>query len=109
MNARHAWAAVLIGTSVGLAVGIVLVGAGASQCQTFTNLQGSEQVECSRTGDALLATGSIMSGLSIIGMITTGAMLGVAKRNRRELEREVRRSYYGRRLQWDIPKSAWVF
>lgn len=99
----------LIGTSVGFAVGIVLAGAAASQCESFTNIQGNEDIRCNSAGEALIATGATISGLSIIGMITSGAMLGVAKRNKRELEREIRRGYYGGRLQWDAAKGALTF
>jgi hypothetical protein len=35
----------LIGTSVGLAVGIILAAAAASQCEVFTNVQGVEDVQ----------------------------------------------------------------
>ena len=52
--------------------------------------------------------GFTIVGLGIVGMLTTGIMLGVAKKRRREIERDYRRSVYGRRLQWD-PSGALRF
>lgn len=99
----------LIGTSVGLAVGIILAGAAVSQCESVPDLQGNDEYRCNNAGDALLTTGGTIAGLSIIGMITSGAMLGVAKRNKRQLQRDLRRGYYGGRLRWDVPKGALLF
>lgn len=99
----------LIGTSVGLAVGLILAGAALSQCESVPNFDGTDEYRCNDAGNALFATGGTIAGLSIIGMITSGAMLGVANRNKRQLQRDLRRGYYGRRLRWDVPKGALVF
>jgi hypothetical protein len=42
-------------------------------------------------------------------MITSGIILGVANKRKRETQRDIRRGYYGRRLQWDVPSGALVF
>lgn len=65
------------------------------------------------TDEALLACGGVlMSGVSIgfsgaVGMIVTGALLGVRKRNLRELKQ----AHYGRprRAHWDLARSLVVF
>jgi hypothetical protein len=92
----------LIGTSVGFAVGAVIAGIGVSQCQTI-NVPGQDydDVLCNRAGNVMVPLGGTIVALGAIGMLTTGIMLGVAKKRRREIERDFRRSAYGRRLRWD--------
>lgn len=99
----------LIGTSAGFAVGVILAGIGASQCQWIDRV-GDENDEwlCNNTGDVLVPLGGSIAGLSAIGMLTSGIMLGVANKRRRQIEQDIRRSY-GRRLRWDIPTSRLVF
>jgi hypothetical protein len=36
-------------------------------------------------------------------------MFGKANRHKREIERDIRRSQHGRRLQWDAPSGGLVF
>lgn len=91
----------LIWTSVVTGVGIILAGVGASQCQYFDNTFQNDQILCNTAGNVLLPLGGTMLGLGAIGMITSGIMLGVAKKRRRDIERDYRRSSYGRRLEWD--------
>ncbi len=97
----------LIGTSAAFAVGAILLGAGASQCETKpTN---TNEWTCNTAGNVLVGIGGTITGLSFVGMLTSGIMLGVANKRKREAERELRRSYYSKRLRWDIPSSRFVF
>ena len=92
----------LIGTSVGFAVGAVIAGVGVSQCQTIAVPgQDYDDILCNTAGNVMVPLGGTMAALGAIGMLTTGIMLGVAKKRRRDIERDFRRSAYGRRLQWD--------
>ena len=97
----------LIGTSAAFAVGAVLVGAGASQCQT--DPLNTNEWTCNTAGNVLVGIGGTITGLSFVGMLTSGIMLGVANKRKREAERELRRSYYSKRLRWDIPSGRFVF
>lgn len=99
----------LIGTSAAFAFGAVLMGIGASQCEWVPRFNQPEELVCNNTGDVLLPLGGTFVGLGAIGMITSGIILGVANKRKREIQRDMRRSHYGRRLQWDIPKGALVF
>jgi hypothetical protein len=99
----------LIGTSAAFALGAILGGVGASQCTYFTNLNGSQDVDCNKAGDVLLPLGGTIAGLSAIGMITTGVMLGVRNKHKRDIEREIRRRYSERRLHFDDESGSLVF
>ena len=90
----------LFGTTGGFVAGLALGIAGASQCQIINTPQ-NDQLLCNQAGDILLPTGFTILSLSTIGMITSGIMLGVAKKRQREAEREYRNAVYGRRLEWD--------
>ena len=98
----------LIWTSVTTGVGIILAGIGASQCQYVERVVQNDELLCNTAGNVLLPLGGTMLGLGAIGMITSGIMLGVAKKRRRDIERDYRRSVYGRRLQLD-PSGALRF
>lgn len=101
----------LIATSASFAVGAILAGIGASQCQQITSssVQSYEDLACNRAGEVLLPLGGTIAGLSFVGMLTSGIMLGVANKRKRDIQRDIRRSQFGRRLQWDIPSGALVF
>ena len=101
----------LIATSAAFGVGAVIAGIGASQCQTVPSSTGSNQDEllCNSAGNVMLPLGGTIAGLSFIGMLTSGIMLGVANKRKREIQRDIRRSQYGRRLRWDIPSGGLVF
>jgi len=101
----------LIATSATFALGAILAGIGASQCEQITSssVQNYNDLACNRAGDVLLPLGGTMAGLSFVGMLTSGIMLGVANKRRREIKRDIRRVQYGRRLQWDIPSGGLVF
>jgi hypothetical protein len=90
----------LIGTSAAFAAGVVIGGIGASQCQVIERPGEDDDILCNTAGNVMLPMGATIAGLSAIGMITTGIMLGVAKKRRRDIERDFRRSF-GRRLEWD--------
>jgi hypothetical protein len=53
--------------------------------------------------------GATLLSLGAIGMITSGIMLGVKKGKRRRMQRDMRRSAYGARLQWDVDSGQLVF
>ena len=91
----------LIGTSVGFAVGLVVAGIGVSQCQIIERPAQDDEILCNTAGNVMVPLGGTIAALGAIGMLTTGIMLGVAKKRRRDIERDFRRSAYGRRLQWD--------
>ncbi len=101
----------LIATSATFAVGAILAGIGASQCEQITSssVQNYNDLSCNTAGDVLLPLGGTIAGLSFVGMLTSGIMLGVSNKRKREIQREIRRGQYGRRLQWDIPSGALVF
>jgi len=101
----------LIATSASFALGAILAGVGASQCEQITSssTQNYNDLMCNNAGNVLLPLGGTIAGLSAIGMLTSGIMLGVSTKRKREIQRDIRRSQYGRRLQWDIPKGALVF
>ena len=101
----------LIATSASFALGAILAGIGASQCQQIgsSSVQSYSDLLCNNAGDVLLPLGGTIAGLSAIGMLTSGIMLGVSNKRKRDIQRDIRRSQYGRRLQWDIPKGALVF
>ena len=101
----------LIATSASFALGAILAGVGASQCQQIysSSTQNYNDLLCNNAGNVLLPLGGTIAGLSAIGMLTSGIMLGVSNKRKRGIQRDIRRSQYGRRLQWDIPKGALVF
>jgi len=99
----------LIGTSVAFGVGAILAGIGASQCQTISTVNNYDDLLCNNAGDVLLPLGGTIAGLAAVGMITSGIILGVANKRKREIQRDMRRSQYGRRLHWDIPSGGLVF
>jgi hypothetical protein len=101
----------LIATSATFAVGAILTGIGASQCEQITSssVQNYNDLSCNTAGDVLLPLGGTIAGLSFVGMLTSGIMLGVSNKRKREIQRDIRRGQYGRRLQWDIPSGALVF
>ena len=98
----------LIGTSVAFGVGAILMGIGASQCDNFTRFDGRNDWICNNAGDVLVPLGGTFMGLGAIGMITTGIMLGVRNKQKREIERD-RRRRYGTRFRWDEKSGRFVF
>jgi hypothetical protein len=68
-----------------------------------------DELLCNNAGNVMLPLGGTIAGLSFVGMLTSGIMLGVANKRKREIQRDIRRSQYGRRLQWDVPSGALVF
>jgi hypothetical protein len=101
----------LIGTSASFAVGAILAGVGLSQCQEVPKEQANtyDTLLCNNAGKVMLPLGGTITGLSFVGMLTSGIMLGVSNKRKREIQRDIRRGRYGRRLQWDIPSGALVF
>ena len=100
----------LIGTSVAFGVGAIIAGIGASQCQVLSSPNQYDELLCNNAGNVMLPLGGTIAGLSFVGMLTSGIMLGVANKRKRDIQRDIRRGYYGeRRLQWDVRSSAVVF
>jgi len=99
----------LIGTSAAFALGAILGGIGASQCTSFTRPDGTEDLDCNNAGNVLVPLGGTIAGLSAIGVLTTGIMLGVRNKHKRDIEREIRRRYTSRRLHFDEKSGGLVF
>ena len=98
----------LIATSAVFGVGAIIAGIGASQCEWITQ-PGNDEYRCNNAGDVMVPLGGTLAGLAAIGMITSGAMLGVRNRAKREIERDMRRRYYGTRFHWDIDSGRFIF
>ena len=99
----------LIGTSVTFGVGVIIAGIGGSQCQEIRTGSQYGDLLCNTAGNVMLPLGITMATLGGIGMLTSGIMLGKSNQRKRQIERELRRLQYGRRLQWDISSGALVF
>jgi hypothetical protein len=101
----------LISTSAGFALGAILTGVGFSQCTRVqpTIATNYNELACNTAGDVLLPLGGTLTFLGFVGVLTSGIMFGKANRKKREIERDIRRSQYGRRLQWDAPSGGLVF
>jgi hypothetical protein len=99
----------LIGTSAGFAVGAIIAGIGASQCTSFTRPNGTNDIDCNNAGDVLVPLGGVILGLNAVGMLTTGIMLGVRNKHKRDIERDIRRRYHARRLHFDEKSGGLVF
>jgi len=105
MELRVRRAKIGLGISGGLGVlGLALVG-GWVACSNRKPAGAGEffPSEC----DPLLFAGFSMTLIGPVGMITSGAILGVRKRKLRELQQ----AHYGRprRVQWDLAQSRLVF
>jgi hypothetical protein len=100
----------LISTSAVFAAGIILTGVGASQCtRVAIYTPNDEELVCNNAGNVLLPLGGTLIFFGFVGVLTSGIMFGKANRRKREIERDIRRSQYGRRLQWDAPSGGLVF
>lgn len=100
----------LISTSAAFAVGAILTGVGFSQCtRVQTSIPYSDELVCNTAGDVLLPLGGTFAFLGFVGVLTSGIMFGKANQRKREIERDIRRSQYGRRLQWDTQSGGLVF
>ena len=99
----------LISTSAAFGVGLILAGVGASQCQVIERPDQTEEWLCNNAGDVLVPLGGSLLAAGAIGMITSGIMLGVRNKQKRDMERDMRRHYYGSRFHWDIPSGRFVF
>jgi len=97
----------LIGTSAGFAVGVILAGIGASQCTNVPRFDGRDDWICNNAGDVLVPLGGTFAGLGAIGMITTGIMLGVRNKQKREIQRDMRR--HRSRFRWDERSGQFIF
>ena len=99
----------LIGTSAAFGVGLILASVGWSQCEVIQRFNRSDELLCNRAGDVLVPLGGTFLAFGAIGMITTGIMLGVRNKQKRDIEREMRRHYYGTRFHWDTNSGRFVF
>jgi hypothetical protein len=98
----------LIGTSAVFGVGVILGSAGWSQCELI-RINQSDELFCNRAGDVLVPLGGTFLAFGAIGMITTGIMLGVRNKQKRDIERQMRRHYYGTRFHWDVDSGRFMF
>ena len=94
----------LIASASMFGFGWIFLGASIPHCRPGTN----EPLDCSGTGYALFVVGLTFSGFGAIGMITSGILLGVRKRNERLLQRSIRRRNEAR-FRWDPQSGAFVF
>jgi hypothetical protein len=99
----------LIGTSAVFGVGLILGSVGWSQCEVIQRFNRSDELLCNRAGDVLVPLGGTFLAFGAIGMITTGIMLGVRNKQKRDIERQMRRHYYGTRFHWDPEAGRFVF
>jgi len=99
----------LIATSAVFGVGVILGAAGWSQCEVIQRFNQSDDLFCNRAGDVLVPLGGTFLAFGAIGMITTGIMLGVRNKQKRDIERDMRRRYYGTRFHWDVEAGRFVF
>jgi hypothetical protein len=97
----------LIATSAVTGVGIILLGVGSSQCEEGFN--DSDDRVCNNAGDVLRPLGGSLFGAGSIGMITSGIMLGVSNKRKREIQRDMRRHYHGSRFHWDVGSGRFAF
>ena len=95
----------LFASTGAFAAGLALVVGGVTQCENET---GTDNITCNRAGTGLLGAGYPLFIGGVVGMITTGAILGVRNRKKRELERRIR-NLTQRRLRWDVISSRFVF
>lgn len=99
----------LISTSASFAAGLILAGIGASQCEYIDRVYSYDDIICNNAGNVLVPLGGAFLTVGVIGMITSGIMLGVRNKQKRDTEREMRRRYYGGRLRWDAESGGVVF
>lgn len=95
----------LIATSAALGLSIVFLGAGISQCDEAPN----GELLCSRAGDALGTIGALGLVGAGIGVITTGIMLPVRHKKKRDLQREIHQRQRYSRIRWDAASGGFVF
>ncbi len=98
----------LIGTSAAAAVGLALViPATSGQCDSVV-VDGKDEWDCTRAGDALLGVGSPLVFGGLTGAVVSGIILGVRKGKLRRLND----SFYDpstRAVRWDERSSRFVF
>jgi len=96
-----------ISMGAAMTVGVVLAGVGFSQCEFVDGL--IWEYQCKPAARPLWITGFSLFSAGFFGIITAGVMLRNAKKKKREIERDLRRIQYGRRLQWDASSGGFVF
>lgn len=99
----------LIGTSATVGVGIVFIAIGNSQCQTISRPGQSDLFLCNTAGDVLWGLGMGMAVTGALGVLTSGIILGVANKRKREVLRDMRERYSQRKLRWDASSGVFVF
>jgi len=98
----------LIGTSAAAAVGLALViPATSGQCDSVV-VDGKDDWDCTRAGDALLGVGSPLVFGGLTGAVVSGIILGVRKGKLRRLNDSF---HYPRTraVRWDERSSRFVF
>lgn len=95
----------LLSSTGAFGLGLALSIAGASQC---SDAAFDGDLVCNTAGKALWGIGGPLLIGGGIAMLSTGIMLGVRQRKRRDQEHQIRR-YSQRRLHWDLPSARLVF
>jgi len=93
----------LIGSTAMFAVGSIFLGLAIPRCEA-----GNGRLLCTDPGYAHFTIGMTVAGSGAIGMIVSGALLGVRNSNKRSLERWTRQRQ-GAGLRWDPASRSFVF
>ena len=64
-------------------------------------------MQCTRAGNALVGTGSVLFGGGLTGVLISGIMFGVRRGKIRRLNEKI--EYKKRALRWDPQTSQFVF
>lgn len=98
----------LLATTAIFSAGVVIVVAGAASECNRVERPGTDDIECTDTGDSLIAAGATVMGLSAIGILTTGILLGVRNSQKRKLLRSMRDRDRAK-VRWDPTTASFVF
>lgn len=93
----------LIGSAATFSVGWIFLGLAIPRCEA-----GNNGLQCTNPGYAHLAAGLTLTATGMIGMIVSGALLGVRKSKARGLEHSIGQRR-GARLRWDPSSGSFVF
>lgn len=96
----------LIASTAMFGVGWIFLGLAIPRCQTGVN--DVDLITCTNPGYAHFVVGLTIAGSGSIGMVVSGILLGVRKRNKRVLERSVQRRG-DKGFRWDPQSGSFVF
>ncbi|MGB5812940.1 MAG: hypothetical protein WBG86_20575 [Polyangiales bacterium] len=99
----------LIGTTAATALGMVFLFPGlARQCTTIQNFDGTESLDCTTAGKALVGIGFPLFIGGLTGMLITGIMYGVRRGKVRRHEQRMAFDTH-RVVRWDPAAARFVF